>query len=134
MENVFLSIIIPSYNPDFDEFRRCINSVNNFSFPYEIVVVDDGSHYEIAAECENYIKKYEHAFFIRNEHGGVSSARNLGIEQCCGKYVFFLDVDDEISHELVAYLNCNYTKLVADWILCGFLVKTAKKNTVRIKV
>ena len=125
---IFLSVIIPLYNPELSEFKRCIDSVTNISFPHEIVVVDDGSDDVVSSKCENYVRKFAPIKFIRKENGGVSSARNLGIDRSNGKYILFLDADDEISMELVEYLNNNCDKIVADWVLCGIKVKDIKKN------
>ena len=58
----------------------------------------------------------------------MSSARNFGIEKSCGKYILFLDADDEISTEFVEYLNNNCDKIVADWVLCGIKVKDIEKK------
>ena len=96
-QNFFLSIIIPLYNPVFCEFKRCIDSMTGITIPHEIVVVDDGSDDDISYECENYIKDSAVIKFVKKENGGVSSARNFGIEKSCGKYILFLDADDEIS-------------------------------------
>ena len=128
LQKIFLSIVIPLYNPDFSEFKRCIDSVTNISIPHEIVVVDDGSDDDISSECENYIKGSAEIKFLKKENGGVSSARNFGIEKSCGKYILFLDADDEISTELVGYLNNNCDKIVADWVLCGIKVKAIEKK------
>ena len=128
MDEIFLSIVIPIYNPAFCEFKRCIDSVTDISIPYEIVVVDDGSDGDISSECENYIKESVVIKFVKKENGGVSSARNFGIEKSCGKYILFLDADDEISTEFVEYLNNNCDKIVADWVLCGIKVKDIERE------
>lgn len=130
LQKIFLSIIIPLYNPDFSEFKSCINSVTNILFPHEIVVVDDGSNNEVSSKCEVYTRKFASIKFIKKENGGVSSARNLGIDRSNGKYILFLDADDQISQELVDYLNNNYKKMIADWIIFGFEIREKQKNTV----
>ena len=127
-QKFFLSIIIPLYNPVFCEFKRCIDSMTGITIPHEIVVVDDGSDDDISYECENYIKDSAVIKFVKKENGGVSSARNFGIEKSCGKYILFLDADDEISTEFVEYLNNNCDKIVADWVLCGIKVKDIEKK------
>lgn len=90
-----ISIIIPVYNGE-STIERCISSVLSQSYEnYEIIVVDDGSsdnsHSVIARYNDNRIK------YVKKENGGVSSARNLGIELSCGDYVLFLDCDDELN-------------------------------------
>ena len=130
LQKIFLSIVIPLYNPDFSEFKSCIDSVTNILFPHEIVVVDDGSNDEISFKCESYTKNDASIKFIRKENGGVSSARNLGIDRSNGRYILFLDADDQISQKLIDYLNNNYKKIIADWIIFGFEIRENQKNIV----
>ncbi len=98
-----LSVIIPNYQTETDLFLNCLNSViNKCENDIEIVVVDDGSPREYR---ENV---YSHAIFLDRririvfqENGGVSSARNRGIEEAKGKYLTFVDADDIVYETFI---------------------------------
>jgi len=88
-----LSVIIPIYNKA-PFLRRCLDScVKQVSNEVEFILVDDGS----TDGCKDIIKEYDDPRFrvFRKRNGGVSSARNYGIEKAKGKYITFLDADDE---------------------------------------
>ena len=93
--NPFFSIIIPVFNTA-DYLDRCLLSVinDNNKTPYEIIIVDDGSTDDSAEKCDYYRKQDHHISVIHKTNGGQSSARNLGIKQARGQYVYFLDSDD----------------------------------------
>ena len=90
---ILLSVIIPIYNKA-PFLRRCLDScAKQQSDRVEFILVDDGS----TGGCKDIIKEYTDPRFrvFHKENGGVSSARNFGIEQAKGKYITFLDADDE---------------------------------------
>ena len=92
-----LSIIIPVYN-EAPFLRRCLDSVSNAPNEVEIIVIDDASTDGSVEICREYEKKYDPRFrfvyFMLNR--GVSYARNYGLSMAEGKYVTFLDSDDEM--------------------------------------
>lgn len=88
-----LSIIIPVYNRS-STIIRCLDSIDYKDA--EIIVVDDGSTDSSAIIVTEYIKDHPNVRLIKKENGGVSSARNAGIESADGKYVMFIDADDYI--------------------------------------
>ncbi len=98
----FISIIIPAYNQE-KHIEECINSVINQNCPksdFEIICINDGS----TDNTENVLKKYvsaENFRFINKENGGVSSARNTGIDFAKGKYLWFVDSDDFIAENVL---------------------------------
>ena len=91
-----VSVIIPVYNRE-NVIEECVNSVFAQSYQdFEIVIVDDGSTdgtYEI---CKGLAAKDERIKLFASEHGGVSAARNIALDEASGEYVFFLDSDDVI--------------------------------------
>ena len=88
---MLLSIVIPVYNCC-PVIIRCLKSID---YPdAEIIVVDDGSTDSSAKVVSEYASNHPNVRLIRKENGGVSSARNLGIESASGKYVMFIDADD----------------------------------------
>lgn len=108
-----LSIIIPMYNVE-QYIGNCLDSCLNQDLPkdeYEIVVVDDGSPDNSSSIVEGYMKKYSNIRLIHRENGGLSAARNTGLREAKGEYIWFVDSDDWIES------NC-----------LGFLVNTAKDN------
>lgn len=92
-----LSFIIPAYNAE-KTILRCLSSILKIDREdYEIIVVDDGSTdktHEILSSIQD-----KRVSVISQKNQGVSSARNLGITQSCGKYIAFVDADDEIIYE-----------------------------------
>lgn len=93
-----VSIIIPVYNTPHEYLEACFSSVKAQNYPsIEVVVVDDGSGSEttswLEAECGDDFK------LVHKENGGLSDARNFGIERCCGEYVYLLDSDDELAFD-----------------------------------
>ncbi len=92
----FFSVIIPVYNVK-DYLERCLDSVLAQGFDsYEILVVDDGSTDESGKICDAYAEKTGMTVFHK-PNGGLSDARNYGLERACGEYVLFLDSDDFIE-------------------------------------
>ncbi len=106
-----VSVIIPVYNVE-DYLRECLDSaVNQTLSNIEIICVDDGSTDNSAQIVEEYARKYDCVRLIRKENGGQSSARNLGLDEARGEFVYFLDSDDYID---LSMLNDLYTRAVQD--------------------
>lgn len=97
MENILLSIIIPVYNVE-KYIEKCITSLlNQLDNCIEIIIVDDCTPDSSIKICECLIKEYENIKIIKRENnGGLSAARNTGIEIAKGKYCWFIDSDDYI--------------------------------------
>lgn len=95
MENdMKISIIIPVYGVE-RYVEECIESVRNQTYRnIEIILVDDGSRDNSPEICDKYVKKDKRILVIHKENGGLSDARNRGIECATGDYVLFLDGDD----------------------------------------
>lgn len=91
-----VSVVIPAYNAE-KTIGRCLDSVLGQRYSgFEVVVINDGSTDKTLEICENYTKLDDRfrVFTIRN--GGVSNARNVGIEKSSGQYLTFVDSDDMI--------------------------------------
>lgn len=91
---MLLSIIIPVYNCG-PVITRCLESIDFHEA--EVIVVDDGSQDISSLTVQEYAKTHPNVKFIRKENGGVSSARNKGIEEAKGDYIMFIDADDYIA-------------------------------------
>lgn len=93
-----LSIIIPIYNTS-ECLHRCLDSIviqDLSKDMYEIIAVNDGSTDDSLNILQEYAKKHKHIKIINKTNGGVSSARNRGIEEAIGDYLIFIDADDSI--------------------------------------
>lgn len=91
------SIIIPVYNVE-KYIEKCLISVLNQNYSnYEIIVVNDGSKDKSGEICDEYAKKHDKITVIHIDNGGVSNARNVGLERATGEYVWFVDSDDYIE-------------------------------------
>ena len=93
---VLVSIIIPVYNTE-EYLPACIASILSQSFSdFELLLVDDGSTDGSGAVCDIYAKLDDRIRVFHQENGGVSSARNLGLENARGEWVYLVDSDDEL--------------------------------------
>lgn len=116
-----ISVIVPVYNVE-KVLYHCIDSILNQIFnDFELILVDDGSTDNSGRICDEYAGKDTRAKVIHKQNGGVSSARNAGIEAAKGEYICFVDSDD--------YLESNYLKELVetkkkypdfDNVWCGF--------------
>lgn len=90
----FLSVIIPFYNTE-TWFPRSVDSVLKQTFQdIEIILVDDGSTDRSGIIADEYAQKYPQIRVIHLAHGGVSRARNAGLDAAAGEYIHFMDSDD----------------------------------------
>ena len=123
-----LSIIIPVYNVEV-YLQRCVESVENQDIPhsdYEVVLVNDGSTDRSAEICSALVEKYANIKLISKENGGLSSARNAGLEVAKGEYVMFVDSDDYIyPNVLKCLLDCCKTNNLD---VCHFYYNVADTN------
>ena len=100
-----VSIIVPVYNRE-NVLEECINSVFAQTYQdFEVILIDDGSVDNTLNICNNLIEKDKRVKLITGEHGGVSNARNKGIDAAKGEYIFFLDSDDVIHPLLLEKLT-----------------------------
>ena len=91
-----ISIIVPIYNTE-QYLSRCLDSILSQSFTdFELLLVNDGSLDSSSAICDAYAEKDGRIRVFHKENGGVSSARNLGLDNARGDWVYFVDSDDEV--------------------------------------
>lgn len=89
-----VSVIIPVFKVE-KYIRQCVDSVLNQTYPnFEVILVDDGSPDCCPEICDEYSRNDHRIFVIHKENGGLSDARNAGIEKATGDYVIFMDSDD----------------------------------------
>lgn len=94
-----ISIIVPVYNAE-NYLNRCVDSIVAQSFTdFEVLLVDDGSKDKSGEICDEYARKDSRISVFHKENGGVSSARNLGLDKASGEYITFIDADDFLEKE-----------------------------------
>lgn len=99
-----ISVIIPIYNIE-KYLRKCIDSVLCQTYKnLEIILVDDGSKDGSGTICDEYKRKDSRIAVVHKENGGLSSARNAGLDYCHGDYVVFIDGDDFIEPQMMELL------------------------------
>ena len=120
-----VSVIIPIYNVE-KYLKKCIESVINQTFSdLEIILVNDGSTDNCKEICEDYKSKDNRIKFIHKSNGGLSSARNAGIQVATGDYYTFIDSDDYIMSDMIEQLVYMAQLTDADISLC---CKTNQEN------
>lgn len=89
-----VSVIVPVYNAE-KYLNRCVDSILSQTMKdFELLLIDDGSQDESSRICDEYAEENARVKVFHKPNGGVSSARNLGIDQAKGKYIIFIDSDD----------------------------------------
>lgn len=121
MKNVILSIIVPIYNVE-KYLRNCIDSILNQTFEeFELILVNDGSPDLSLEICREYEKKDERIIVVDKENGGLSDARNVGIDIAKGKYIGFVDSDDWVEKSMYETLVYILEKYNADIAQCEYI-------------
>ena len=117
-----ISIIVPIYNSE-KYLHKCIDSILAQSYRnLEIVLVDDGSTDNSGLICDEYKKNSPDDLSIivkHTENGGLSAARNLGLDIASGEYIVFIDSDDYILENTIEILYRNMLEYDADISVCG---------------
>lgn len=115
-----ITVIVPVYNVQ-RYLDRCVTSIIKQKYSdLEIILVDDGSTDLSGEMCDEYAKKYSRIRVIHKANGGLSSARNAGIEQAKGEFISFIDSDDWIGEEYFSYLSALIQENDADIAECDF--------------
>lgn len=92
-----ISVIVPVYNAEMS-LRQCIDSILGQSYKdFELLLIDDGSKDNSPSICDEYAAKDNRVKVFHKINGGVSSARNLGLENALGEWITFIDADDYIT-------------------------------------
>ena len=119
MEEV--SIIVPVYQVE-NYIRQCVDSILAQTFAdFELILVDDGSKDGSGAICDEYALRDQRVKVIHKENGGLSDARNWGLDQAVGNYFMFVDSDDYIAPTMVECLYKNIVNENADIVACNYL-------------
>lgn len=120
MDKVKISVVIPVYNAE-EWLDRCLVSVLSQSFAsYEVILVDDGSTDSSPLICDRYSSTDSRFRTIHKTNGGVSSARNAGMNMAKGEYVMFLDSDDALLPDAMQSLASVADG--ADFVMGGYRI------------
>ena len=104
MENL-VSIIIPVYNVE-KYLNKCIESIVSQTYKnLDIIIIDDGSKDSSGKMCDEWANKDNRIRVIHKTNGGLSDARNVGIEHAKGNYISFIDSDDFIETAILVFVG-----------------------------
>ena len=115
-----ISIVVPVYKSE-KTLAGCLNSLLAQTYSdIEVICVIDGSPDSCGEICDGYAQKDARVKSIKRENGGVSSARNRGIEEARGEYLMFVDSDDTVEPDYCEKMWKAHTETGADLVICGF--------------
>ncbi len=135
LENVWIlckmkakySVIIPVYNAE-KTLRRCLDSLLAEEYPdAEIILVNDGSKDLSGEICREYAAKFPCIRYLEKENGGVSTARNAGLDAACGEYILFVDSDDYVAQDFFTVVDRVCTQMQGDLIQFSHQVDDGKQ-------
>ena len=114
-----ISVIVPVYNTE-KYLHRCVDSILSQTFAdFELLLVNDGSIDGSGAICDEYAQKDSRVRVFHKENGGVSSARNFGLDNALGEYVMFVDSDDYIYPQMCKIMAESIQAMSVDLVVCG---------------
>lgn len=119
--NSKVSIVIPIYNVE-KYLDRCLTSVKNQTYTnIEVICVDDGSTDSSLKIAQSYSEDNEKFIILTKTNGGLSDARNFGINHSSGEFLFFLDSDDWLDDNAIEYLVSKSISSQSDVVVCDLL-------------
>lgn len=119
MQDKKISVIVPIYKVE-KYLCRCIDSILAQTYEnLEIILVDDGSPDNCPDMCNEYAKKDKRIIVIHKQNGGLSDARNVGIESVTGEYIIFVDSDDFVSPTMIEKMVEALTISNSDLCICN---------------
>lgn len=124
-----ISVIIPIYNAE-TYLENCLESIKNQSFTdYEVLLIDDGSTDNSGKICDAFAVKDSRFQAIHKSNGGVSSARNIGIEKAKGEWICFIDSDDTVEKDYLLHLYQGVSQQKDILIIQGFKTILPQKQS-----
>lgn len=126
-----VSVIVPVYKAE-SYLHKCIDSILQQSFrDFELILVDDGSPDASGRICDEYAKIDQRVSVVHKSNGGVSSARQKGLNMAKGDYVIFVDSDDWVEPDYLSELYNKALRESADMVICDFYeIEQGEKNRV----
>lgn len=131
MDNAIITVIVPVYNAE-KWLNKCIDSLirQTLFCKTKIILIDDGSTDDSSRIIDEYSKKYKNINSLHIANGGVSNARNLGLDICNSEYVTFVDADDYFDPEFIENLF-NVMDSECDISCSGFIAEYPDKSVQR---
>ena len=97
-----IDIIMPVYNTPIDDLKRCLSSIERQSFKYyKVYIIDDGSLDDVRSFLDEYVRDKDEVIVKHVVNGGVSRARNIGIDSSSAEYLTFVDSDDTLEENFL---------------------------------
>lgn len=128
VNDILLSIVIPVYNVE-RFLVKCVNSVlEQKEINFEIILVNDGSTDNCKGICEEYARNDDRITLLNKVNGGLSDARNFGLNHVKGKYVWFIDSDDYINLDSFRIIENILEMAPIDILLFNYQEVYNKKN------
>lgn len=132
-DSVAISIIVPIYNAE-GFLKETIESILSQSFSnFELLLINDGSTDQSQLLCENYLNLDQRVKLINKDNGGVSSARNSGIKNAKGTFVYHVDADDVLSSNALMHMYNHAIKTNTDITVANYIVRYANNDEKVIK-
>ena len=126
-----VSIIVPVYKVE-QYLKRCIESLIHQTYKnIELILVDDGSPDSCGGICDEYATSDNRIKVIHKKNGGLSEARNFGIDSATGNYITFVDSDDFVSENYIEYLLYLLKENNAQISICGFVKFTKEEEIIK---
>ena len=126
-----ISVIVPVYNTA-AYLPKCLDSILNQTFrDFELLVVNDGSKDNSQQIIDQYVKKDSRVVSIFKENGGLSDARNVGINQAKGEYIAFIDSDDYIDSKMFEEMITLAEKHQSEIVFCDLVKVDENGNEFR---
>ncbi|MBR3230838.1 glycosyltransferase [Candidatus Saccharibacteria bacterium] len=123
-----ISVIIPVYNIS-GYILKCLNSIKRQSYTnLEIIIVDDGSTDDSGRFCDGFGESDNRARVFHKKNGGLSSARNFGLDKARGEIIAFIDGDDYIDENFIKKMYGAMAHDKADVVVCGYNNVLPKKE------
>lgn len=131
--NELISVVVPIYKVE-NYLKKAINSIINQTYKnIEIILVDDGSPDNCGNICDEYSKKDNRIKVIHKKNGGLSDARNVGVEIAKGEYILFIDSDDWIENNMIEELYKNIKYNNCDISICEFIEEDSNGKIIKSK-
>lgn len=133
MTQPIISVIVPVYNVA-HYLKQCIESIINQEGNIEVILVDDGSPDESPSICDEYAQKDNRIHVIHKQNGGVSSARNAGLDAAQGEWIWFVDGDDYITNNAFKELKNIINQNDDTDLICFSHLRLRKNQTTTINI
>lgn len=132
-EEPLISVIVPVYNVE-KYLDKCVDSIVNQTYKnLEIILVDDGSPDNCPKMCDDWARKDKRIRVIHKKNGGLSDARNAGIDCANGKYLTFIDSDDYVDKDYIEYLYYLIKKNNSDMSIASHKILNGKRISTKYK-